>query len=628
MGKKGSFKIKVLIPIVAIFIVSVLFIAFINYRLLSSAVRKKTRANLELFTDNVLLQMNHLDIILDSAKQTLNQKHIAIAKTIIFMLDRGGNNITLGELQALAKLLDIRELNITNREGIIINSNIPEYIGDNYETTDTTLVYMVLADGTITELSEEPRPSILYDGSYGEVMHFTGVARSGGGFIQLGFNADVISRLQEQINIDTAIKETKIGDNGYGFVLSEGIIISHPNNDLVGADVSNENWYKTAGLNNGFAWINIENKKYYAGYKHFNNYIVMGLVPQSDYYLELNRVFIETIRLLVFSIVVIIIVVYFVLGKLLMPINHLVKGLGKIAESNVTARIEGSYNNEFDKIKNAINTMSDELHVHIQLVSGIEYASKIQRNLLPPDSAFKNTFADYSCIWKPKDIVSGDIYWMKNFPDGAVLCVCDCTGHGTPGALLTMLVSSAFEAIVNGSNYKDTAQIIWELEKWLTAELNVPVYTSERGLSINDGCDPAVLFISKDGSVTISSGHINVFVCDGNEVTRLKGQNIRIGDGTLKSKNDIKVINIPSNPNNKFYAASDGLFEQIGGDKLLPFGYNRLEKIILENHAEQLDVLAEKVWIAFEEYRGSNARRDDFQLVTFKPNILNEGGKQ
>ena len=259
------------------------------------------------------------------------------------------------------------------------------------------------------------------------------------------------------------------------------------------------------------------------------------------------------------------------------------------------------------------------------IISGIEYASKIQKNLLPLDKYFREAFGDYFVIWKPKDIVGGDIYWVKNFSEGTVLCVCDCTGHGTPGALLTMLVVSTFEAAVNDKNYKDTAQIIWDLEKRLVSILNLEPgeqKDGERGVNLNDGCDLAVLYVAKDGSVDFSAGNIHVFVCDGNEATRYKGQRIRVGDGALKSKEEIKVVSIPANADNKFYIASDGLYEQIGGEDKIPFGYETFSRIILENHNEKQSVITEKIWQAFEDYRGDNTRRDDFELVAFKPRIL------
>jgi len=630
LNKKISFKTKVLIPIVTIFTVSAVFLAYIDYRMLNSVIKNKTNANIDLYINNILAQIDHMDIILESTKQTLDTKHIAIAKIVAKILENMSSPLTPKQLQELADILDIVELNIADMDGNLINSNILEFIGDDYKTSDTTLIYMELARGERNTLSEEPRHSILPDLSHGEIIHFTAVALKGGGFVQLGFNAGVIERLQEQINIARTIKETKIRKDGYGFILFNGVITAHPQDEYLNKDVTGEKWYKIVSEGDGFSWIIVDNKKYYSGFKNVNGNTVIALMSYNEYYSELNKVLIKTVKLLILSILIIIAVIYFTLDKLLLPIKLLVKGLGEIAESNFDARLEGSYNDEFDKIKDAFNSMAEDIKTHMVLVSGIEYASKIQKNMLPPASAFKEIFEDYSCIWKPKDIVGGDIYWMKNFPQGAVLCVCDCTGHGTPGALLTMLVVSAFEAVVSRENYQDTAQIIWELEKRLVVELNVSNPTCERGLSIHDGCDLAVLYISIDGSVSVSSANTNIFVCDGDKVIRLRGQKILIGDGILKQKDDIKSINIPSDINNKYFIASDGLYEQIGGSKeegeLLPFGFERLEKIILKNHKEKLNVISDKIIAEFEEYRGENPRRDDLQLISFKPKIeLQEG---
>lgn len=255
------------------------------------------------------------------------------------------------------------------------------------------------------------------------------------------------------------------------------------------------------------------------------------------------------------------------------------------------------------------------------IMSGIDYARRIQKNMLPTDSVFKKTFSDYSVIWSPRDIVGGDIYWLKTFDKGTVLCVCDCTGHGTPGALLTMLVVSAFEDMVNENNCNDTAQILWNLEQRLIGVFSVTAGTEEKSdtVAVRDGCDLAVLYIAKNRSVTISAGHTHVFVCDGKEVNRIRGQRLFVGEGKIKSKEDINVINIPANPDNKFYIASDGLFDQMGGTPPNPFGYKQFMRIILDNHNEKQSMISARIWEAFESYRGEQPRRDDFELITFKP---------
>ena len=255
---------------------------------------------------------------------------------------------------------------------------------------------------------------------------------------------------------------------------------------------------------------------------------------------------------------------------------------------------------------------------------GIRYASKIQMSIIPDNEKLAHAFSDYSIIWKPRDVVGGDIYWAKNFDDGTVLCVCDCTGHGTPGALLTMLVVSAFESTITEQSHKSTAEILYMLDKRLAAVLNVKT-DEEEYTDINDGCDLAVLFIANDGSITFSSGNTNIFKCDGKVIKRYRGQKVYVGEGKIKSMDNIKTIFIPADPVNKFYIASDGLYDQIGGGEKIPYGYDEFERIILDNHNENHSVISDKIWQSFESYRGSNARRDDFELITFTPKIQNEG---
>ena len=254
------------------------------------------------------------------------------------------------------------------------------------------------------------------------------------------------------------------------------------------------------------------------------------------------------------------------------------------------------------------------------VLSSLVYASRIQRGLLPASAIFSKAFADFSVLWHPRDIVSGDIYWIKNFEEGTILCVCDCTGHGTPGALLTMLVVSAFGVIVNDSTYKDTAGMMRMLDAHLSAALYDSSEEEKSDMAdIRDGCDLAILYIANNGDVTFSSANFPIFFCDGISVTHLKGQRIFVGEGKLRGDVEVKTTVIPGKPGNKFYISSDGMFDQKGGEKGLPFGYKEFKNIILQHHNEPQEVIAGKVWNAFESYRGTQPRKDDFELICFRP---------
>jgi hypothetical protein len=258
---------------------------------------------------------------------------------------------------------------------------------------------------------------------------------------------------------------------------------------------------------------------------------------------------------------------------------------------------------------------------HQILMDSINYASVIQRGILPKDDAFTQAFSDHSVIWDPRDTVGGDIYWIKTFEKGSLLAVCDCTGHGVPGALLTALVVSSFEEIVTGDTCDDPAAIVWMLDQKLARifEAEERDTKGRRGTHIKNGCDLAVSFIGKDGSVTVASGNFNIFICNGKEVTRLKGQRIYVGEGRLKGSEDVRVTTVPANADNKFYISSDGMYDQIGGEHGHSFGYTIFKNLILEHHGNDQKTISEKIWEAFENYRGAQERRDDFELITFRP---------
>jgi len=620
MKKQLSFRRKIVIPTMIIFVASILIVAVINIKQLDDLIIKKTNGSLDIFTGSILSAINHLDIILNSTKQMLNEKDIAIAKSVAHILDDHSVNMSPEALKRLADPLNVLELNIVNSDGILVHSNISDYIGFDYKKNERTNIYMGLTNGTLTELSEEPHPSILSGSADGQMNHYTGVTRAGGGFVHLGFPASILSKLQEEINVEVTIRETRPGDNGYGFILSNGLVRAHPDPAMKGRDVSGEDWYQSINSGSGYAWINIDARKYYAGYINENGNTVAGLIPETDFYRVRNLSLIETAIFLAVAVIIMLTAIYITISRLVAPISSLVQGIGKIAKGNLEIKIEGSYNDEYDKIKDAINTMVTDIKAHMDVISGIEYASKIQTNMLPLKSAMAEAFSDYSVIWKPRDVVGGDIYWMKRYDRGTVLTLCDCTGHGTPGALLTMLVVSILESFVNEANCDDTAAIIWELEKKFVSVFRVKEDDRESNASdLKDGCDIAVLFIANDGSVNVSAGNTNVFICDGKDTRRIKGQKIFIGEGSLAGKDDIETTHIPADSGSKFYIASDGLFDQPGGEKGYPFGYKRFEKIILDNHNEKLSAVSGKIWETFEFYRNAESRVDDFALIMFKP---------
>jgi len=415
-------------PVILIFALSILTTSVINYMNLQSTVEKKTKAYLEIFTDNILLEIRHLNNILEITKQALDEKHVMIARTLA---NWRTEDISFEELKHLAYLLDAIEINIVSPNGIITGSTDIDLIGFNYKEHILTSKYIGLINGTLTEIMEEPRESILPNGLSGGMNHYAGVPLSGGrGFIQIGFNVNVFTMLREEINIEKTIAEQKIGRGGFGMVLSKGEVIAAGRELSAFRVTVEEDWYKTVTSGDGFAWIVIDNERYFAGYKSTfqgasYNHTVVGLVPEGEYYSELNRLLIQTALFMLATIIIIVISLYMVLGNLLSPVKHLVASLDKIAEGDFNTRIEHDYNDEFNKIKDAINSMVDNIIANKELAIINERLKSLSNTDELTKLNNRRSFIDYmDVIWKqnhrlklPVTVMLIDIDYFKKYND-------------------------------------------------------------------------------------------------------------------------------------------------------------------------------------------------------------------
>lgn len=263
------------------------------------------------------------------------------------------------------------------------------------------------------------------------------------------------------------------------------------------------------------------------------------------------------------------------------------------------------------------------------LMESIGYASVIQRSLLSAsDQAMTATLQEFFLYWHPKDLIGGDCYHFANFPEGYFLAIMDCTGHGVPGAFVTLIMSSALNRALHSERlYADPAAVLAYVNKTSKHELNqlqAPVSTLEhRETQSDDGMDVAACWFDRStGNLTYAGARIPLFLLaeDDSEVSRLEGD--RKGVGYLSTPLDYQWNNQVVSSGNTVrhcYIATDGIFDQIGGDKQISFGKNRLQKMILDYRgntlAEQKDLMIRQ----FLSYQGQQKRRDDVTLVGWQP---------
>jgi serine phosphatase RsbU (regulator of sigma subunit) len=298
------------------------------------------------------------------------------------------------------------------------------------------------------------------------------------------------------------------------------------------------------------------------------------------------------------------------LAKSLDAQKILVEGQNKVLEETVAART---------KELEAQHQELDEAH---QLVVGsVNYASRLQRGQLPRQIRLDGRFASFATIWEPRDTIGGDLYWISSSQhDGPyVLAVADCTGHGVPGAMLSLLVSNSLERIYANDTMENPVSALASLDHFVRTGLNQDRPDSES----DDGCDATVLRIDRRlQHVEYAGAKIDLFhVSTAGVVTRHMAQRVSLGYKDRVPSTEIPEVKVlPYEKGDLFVIVTDGLTDQVGGEAGKPkvsYGYRRLEQLLSAHagaHSQQvIDALRQD----FERWQGTHTRRDDVTAVVF-----------
>lgn len=251
------------------------------------------------------------------------------------------------------------------------------------------------------------------------------------------------------------------------------------------------------------------------------------------------------------------------------------------------------------------------------ITSSITYAKRIQRSILPEHDILKSRFQESFVLYKPKDIVSGDFYWFLDQPEKKrfVLAVADCTGHGVPGAFMSMLGANALNHIIDREMKIDPAAV-------LTA-LNIEVILALRqglpgGLS-NDGMDIGLVVFDFDNKeLSFAGAHHPLFKINAGGFEAIKGQNLCIGGRRDKYEADFVTTTVKFEKGDVFYMLTDGYSDQFGGPDNRKFMKKQFRDLICEIYASPM----KQQMIAFnkanEAWKGEGKQTDDILIVGVK----------
>lgn len=245
-----------------------------------------------------------------------------------------------------------------------------------------------------------------------------------------------------------------------------------------------------------------------------------------------------------------------------------------------------------------------------EITESLNYAQSIQSSILPNPAMLSTYFSDYFISYKPKDIVSGDFYFFYEFRDLLFLACIDCTGHGVPGALMTVLANNLLKSVIKHHHLSNPAAILHTLDQLLYDEFN-----RNKKVKRADGMDIGICVFDFDrATVQFSGANHSLLIYDAQNQRELefKGNRYPIGLYHDVQKN-FETHEIKFQQGDRFYLFSDGITDQFGGEKDKKFTKKRLKENLFTNgKLSEVQLASER---AFETWKQKTEQTDDVLLI-------------
>lgn len=268
-------------------------------------------------------------------------------------------------------------------------------------------------------------------------------------------------------------------------------------------------------------------------------------------------------------------------------------------------------------IAKAMQQQKDELTIkNKNITDSINYAKRIQEALMPSEKQIKKAFPNSFVLLKPKDIVSGDFFWISERNDKVFVAAIDCTGHGVPGAFMSIIGYELFRKVTNNQHIENASEMLTLLNEEFES-----IFKDVANFTLRDGMDIAFVVIDKKKRKLEFSGAINpMYLIRNNKVMEVRGSRFSIGiEQDIDREQTFDNCVVELEPDDIFYLFSDGYADQFGGPEGKKFKYRRFRHLLLTIHKfpmdEQLQLLEDRL----DSWKGELEQVDDILILGIKP---------
>jgi ligand-binding sensor domain-containing protein/serine phosphatase RsbU (regulator of sigma subunit) len=254
------------------------------------------------------------------------------------------------------------------------------------------------------------------------------------------------------------------------------------------------------------------------------------------------------------------------------------------------------------------------------ITDSINYAKRIQEAIMPSVAHFKKLLPDSFILYMPKDIVSGDFYWVNETHNKIFVAVIDCTGHGVPGAFMSIIGVELLRNITNNQGIDDASEILNRLNIGISDTFAKGI--NEEGLKVKDGMDVAFCVVDKENNTLQYAGAFsNMFLIRDSKITEIKGDRYSVGMGNEPGRQLFSSHYIPIQPDDMIYIFTDGYVDQFGGPEGKKYKFRRFRHLLLNIHKFPLETQRQYLIDSINEWKGSHEQVDDILIIGIKPDL-------
>ena len=268
--------------------------------------------------------------------------------------------------------------------------------------------------------------------------------------------------------------------------------------------------------------------------------------------------------------------------------------------------------NQMKKQRNIIVKQKERVdEAHKSIKDSIVYAQKIQQALLTGTEYIQTHLnKEFFIYYQPKDIVSGDFYWATEHNDEFYLVTADCTGHGVPGAFMSLLNISKLTELILERELSSPANILNEQRR-----LIIEALSGRNDQNSQDGMDCVLCKFNADKTkVTFAAANNSLWIIRNKEVLRFKGDKMPVGK-YMEEEHDFTEQTVDLLPGDMVYTFTDGITDQFGGPDDKKFKPRRLEELLLEVHQLPMDEQELIIMRNMEEWMGNTEQTDDILMI-------------